>query len=47
MIIIKEQHHRYLPSTSKFRPTYSTTVELDMDFLIQSIEATFSASTDQ
>ena len=32
MILLKEQHHWYLQSTSKSRLTYSTIVELDLDF---------------
>ena len=47
MILLKEQHHWYLQSTSKSRLTYFTIVELDLDFLIQSIEATFIPSTEQ
>ena len=47
MILPKEQHHWYLQSTSKSRLTFSTIVELDLDFLIQLIEATFISSTQQ
>ena len=47
MILLKEQYHWYLQSTQKSRLTYSTIVEFDLDFLIQSIEATFIASTEQ
>ena len=47
MILLKEQYHWYLQSTSKSRPSYFTIVELDLDFLIQSIEATFIPSTGQ
>ena len=47
MILLKEQNHWYLQSTSKCRLTYFTIIELDLDFLIQSIEATFIPSTGQ
>ena len=47
MILLKEQHHWYLQSTSKSRLTYFTIIELGFDFLIQSIEATFIPSTRQ
>ena len=46
MILVKEQHHWYLQSTSKSRLTYFTIVELDLDFLIQSIELTFIPQQD-
>ena len=47
MILLTEQHHRYLQSTLKSGLNDSIIVELDLDFLIQSIEATFIASTEQ
>ena len=47
MILTKEQYHRYLQSTPKSGLRYFTIVELDLDFLIQSIEAIFIASTEQ
>ena len=39
MILLKEQYHRYLQSTPKSGLTYSTIVELDLNFLIQSIDS--------
>ena len=47
MILLKEQNNQYFKSTPKSPLTYSTIVELDLNFLIQWIEATFIASKEQ